>query len=75
MKVIKQIDSIKKIRKPIAPPTKTFGGTPKENNKKDRQLTDIAKLLNTSVNNIKLIETGALSKIEESLNHLRGITD
>ena len=37
MKVIKQIDSLKRVRKPIAPPTKTFGGTPKENNKRDRK--------------------------------------
>ena len=45
-----------------------------ENNKKDRQLTEIAQLLNTSVNNIKLIEIGALAKIKHCLNHLNGIT-
>lgn len=37
MKVIKQIDSLKRVRKPIAPPEKIFGGTPKENNKRDRK--------------------------------------
>ena len=37
MKVIKEIDSIKKIRKPVAPPSKVFGGTSKQNNKRDRK--------------------------------------
>ncbi len=37
MKVIKEIDSIKRIRKPVAPPSKTFGGTPKQNNKRNRK--------------------------------------
>ena len=37
MKVIKEIDSLKRIRKPIAPPSKVFGGTPKQNNKRDRK--------------------------------------
>lgn len=41
-----------------------------DRNKKERQLTEIANLLGTSVNNIKLIETGAFSKIKDSLTHL-----
>ena len=40
-------------------------------NHKERQLTEIAKLLKTSVNNIKLIEMGALEKISDKLIHLK----
>ena len=42
-----------------------------ENNQKGRQLTEVANLLNTSINNIKLIEMGALNKIGKHLNHLK----
>jgi len=41
-----------------------------EKNRGEHQLTEIAKLLKTSVNNIKLIENNALSKIREQLTHL-----
>lgn len=42
-----------------------------KNNHKERQLTEVANLLNTSINNVKLIEVGALHKIEKHLNHLK----
>lgn len=41
------------------------------NNRKEHQLTEIAALLGTSVNNIKLVQLGALSKLREHLNHLK----
>jgi len=41
-----------------------------ENNQKEHQLTQIAKLLKTSVNNIKLIEVRALEKVKSVLTHL-----
>jgi len=37
IKPIKQIDSLKRVRKPIAPPSNVFGGTQKQNNKRDRK--------------------------------------
>lgn len=39
-------------------------------NHRGKQLTEIANLLNTSVNNVKLVEVGALEKVRESLIHL-----
>lgn len=38
---------------------------------KEHQLTEIARLLRTSVNNIKLIETGAFEKLSIQLKHLK----
>ena len=40
-------------------------------NSKQHQLTEIAKLFKTSINNIKLIEVGAFVKLKEKLNHLK----
>jgi len=40
-------------------------------NNREHQLIQIAKLLKTSVNNIKLIETSVFTKLKKKLTHLK----